>query len=123
MSAKSQHLVDQLGQLMECTQRIHTVMLRYYDVCGDLASSIEHGVRALEAFESAGGIGLRQEITDDLGAFEAARHAVRVALFALAGEEGTSISDMGRALGISRQLASRLAAEAKDPDPPSDPVV
>jgi hypothetical protein len=112
---KSKHLVDQLARLMECTESVHIVMLHYYDVCRDMASSVEQGAGALEAFERAGALGMRQEITDELGAFETARHAVRVALFALAGEQGTSISDVGRALGISRQLASRLAAEAKGP--------
>ena len=70
----------------------------------------------MEAFEHAGGLGLRQEITHDLETFEEARHTVRVALFAVATEQGTSISDIGRALDISRQLASRLAAEVRDED-------
>ena len=121
MSANSEHLVDRLGQLMESTEALHNVMLRYHEVCRSLAARIEAGVSAIEAFEGAGGLGLRQEITEDLGAFETARHDVRVALFAVAIEEGTSISDVGRALGISRQLASRLASEAKDPTGPTGP--
>jgi len=32
----------------------------------------------------------------------------------LAKEQGSSFSDVARALGISRQLASRLAAEAEE---------
>ena len=54
----------------------------------------------------------RRELTAALDAFEAARHEFRLALFAVCLEEGASISEVGRALGVSRQRASRLAAEA-----------
>jgi hypothetical protein len=54
-----------------------------------------------------------------LGSVEAAmeaagacRHRTRSALFALAQRHGTSISDLGRRWGISRQLASRYAQHA-----------
>jgi len=68
-------------------------------------------VTALQDFK---GPERRSEVTDALGEFEAARHQVRLAMFALAKEQGSSFSDLARALGISRQLASRLAAEAQD---------
>ena len=116
MSTTSKKLVRQLSDLIECTDSLRDVLLRYHKVCSTLAASVERGEHAIEAFEHAGGLGMRHEITDDLEAFEAARHEVRVMLFALATEQGASISDVGRALAISRQLASRLAAEAKDGD-------
>jgi hypothetical protein len=47
-------------------------------------------------------------MTAALKDFEAARHRVRLAMFSLAKEQGSSFSDMARALGISRQLGSRL---------------
>ena len=54
----------------------------------------------------------RIEFPNGEKAFEVARHRARVAIFALAIEQGTNLSEMGRALGISRQLSSRLGAEA-----------
>ena len=51
-------------------------------------------------------------MTEAVEESEAARHQLRLALFAVGKEEGASISEVGRVLGISRQLASRLAGEA-----------
>jgi hypothetical protein len=51
-------------------------------------------------------------VTEAIQEFEAARHQLRLALFSLGKEEGASISEVGRVLGISRQLASRLAGES-----------
>ncbi len=58
----------------------------------------------------------RQQVTEAIGEFEAARHQLRVALFAVGKEEGASISQVGRVLGISRQLASRIAKEVDTTD-------
>ena len=60
------------------------------------------------------GPGWRQELNEALEDFESLRHQVRVTFLTLAQEQGTSISEAGRMLGISRQLASRVAAEADD---------
>ena len=54
----------------------------------------------------------RREVTEALEEFETARHRVRLSMFGVAEEQDASISEVARALGISRQLASRLAAEA-----------
>jgi hypothetical protein len=58
----------------------------------------------------------RQEINDAIEGFESARHAVRLAFFALGRRQGDTPTSVGRALGISRQLASRLANMAEDSD-------
>jgi len=50
-------------------------------------------------------------MTESMEEFEAARYQLRLAIFALGQEEGSSISEFARALGISRQFASRLANE------------
>jgi hypothetical protein len=51
-------------------------------------------------------------VTDAVDALEAARHRVRLAMFSLAASQETSASELGRQLGVSRQLAARLAQEA-----------
>jgi len=51
----------------------------------------------------------RQEVNEAIEAFESARHGVRLAFFALGRAQGATVASVGRALGISRQLASRLA--------------
>ncbi|HLX89297.1 MAG TPA: hypothetical protein VKR22_12680 [Acidimicrobiales bacterium] len=56
---------------------------------------------------------IRLELTEALDRFERTRHEARLAIFAYLGTvPGVSTARIGRALGISRQLASRLAREA-----------
>lgn len=55
----------------------------------------------------------RQSVNEGLDALTAARHELRLAVTAAGIAEGMSIGDLGRAWGISRQLASRFAREAR----------
>ena len=57
----------------------------------------------------------RRELTAALDAFEAARHQFRLAIFTRCLAEGASMSEIGRALGVSRQRASVLARQALRP--------
>jgi response regulator of citrate/malate metabolism len=54
----------------------------------------------------------RQALADALDTVNQCRHNARLAMFALAHEQGFSDAEMGRAWGISRQLASRYVREA-----------
>ena len=58
--------------------------------------------------------GLRRSLNDALEVVNNRRHVTRLKVFALALEHGHSIADLGRAWGISRQLASRYVREAAD---------
>jgi hypothetical protein len=58
----------------------------------------------------------RQEMNDAIEGFESARHAVRLAFFTLGRTQGATPTSVGRALGISRQLASRLANLSEESD-------
>jgi len=77
-----------------------------------IAKRLENGHPAVSAGDGIGAPGHRQKVTEAIELFEASRHQLRLALFAVSLEEGASISEVGRVLGISRQLASRIAAEA-----------
>jgi hypothetical protein len=78
--------------------------------------------RGLRKFERGGDVtsvilstppaGSRQAIQDALSEVNRSRHKARLKIFALALDQGISIGELGRAWGISRQLASRYAQEA-----------
>ena len=55
----------------------------------------------------------RHSMNDALKAVEQARHDMRLAVFAEALDRGTSIGELGRIFGFSRQLAARYAKEAR----------
>jgi hypothetical protein len=114
MSKKNnRHLVRELAELAEHTEHIRKVLLNYKKALRDVAQFLQGGDVPIAALTERQGPLWRREVTDALADFEAARHQVRVRFFALATEQGMSISEVARMLGITRQLASRVAAEAE----------
>jgi len=63
----------------------------------------------------------RVRMTELLSEFDECRHRLRISITAAGIEEGMSIGDIGRAFGVSRQLAARFAKEARAHDAPTDP--
>jgi len=114
MSKGSKRLVRDMAALVEATEELCSVLERYMEGSVDVAGRVERGELLADALGANKGGMRRREVTDALAEFEAARHQVRLAMFALAGEQGTSTSELGRQLAFSRQLASRLATEAKE---------
>jgi len=112
--SKSKQLIDRFSDLDEAAEHVRTVLQRYNKASARVATLVDQGVHLVPALESLEGPVRRSEVTEALEEFEAARHRVRLAMFALAKEQGSSFSDVARALGISRQLASRLAGEAEE---------
>ncbi|MGO8873684.1 MAG: hypothetical protein ACLQPH_20240 [Acidimicrobiales bacterium] len=82
-----------------------------------------HLNRSLKRIEGGGAVrvidaatppsALRQEMNDALAALEHSRHQLRLAAMAKCLAHGISIGQLGRAWGISRQLAHRYAREAR----------
>jgi DNA-directed RNA polymerase specialized sigma24 family protein len=81
-----------------------------------MISALQAGVPVSKSVEAAGACAaqLRQESSDLFAAYEHSRHVMRAAFILPSVAEGMSISDIGRALGVSRQRASRLVQEARD---------
>jgi hypothetical protein len=81
-----------------------------------MISALRRGVPISESVETTGAspAELRQSSHDLIAEYEHCRHEMRAAFLLPSLDEGLSIGDIGRALGISRQLASRLVKEARD---------
>ncbi len=114
MTDKSELLERRIAALIEASEDMRKVLRRFAKANAELADHIAKGEVLTEALLSVQGPVRRRETTEAMDVFEAARHKVRLAMFGLAQEQGVSISDVGRSLGFSRQLASRLAAEAAE---------
>jgi predicted transcriptional regulator len=113
MPTKSAELQRQTAELIECIENLRAVLLRYKQANVALSMLVEGGTPTLEALERVDASRLRPELTDALDQFAGARHEARVALLSLALRQGASMAEVGRAFSVSRQLASRLAAEIK----------
>jgi hypothetical protein len=113
MSTKRDHLLQRITGLVACSARLREQLQLYEKAMLKIAERLEAGASGIAAAKRTSIPTNRRLVTESIEEFEAARHQLRLALFALGKEEGASISEVGRVLGISRQLASRLAREAE----------
>jgi len=94
------------GELIKSEEAIREVLERVHN--GECLASIVGESRPSELLGS---------VESAMEAAGACRHRTRSILFVLAQQNGTSISDLGRRWGISRQLASRYAQHATNGQP------
>jgi hypothetical protein len=97
--------------VVTCIDELLGSLRRFKKAVSSQARRIEAGMPAVDALESVNATTIRQELVDAFDNFETLRHQMRVALIALALEEEASLSDVARALGVSRQLVSRIARD------------
>jgi hypothetical protein len=110
---EAQRLVEEMDNLVEVVEEVRTILRAYGKLSREVARRVDDGERLAEVLEALHGPLRRQQVTDAIDALEGARHRVRLAMFAMAAAQDTSASELGRQLGISRQLASRLSSEAE----------
>jgi hypothetical protein len=86
--------------------------------------SLELGAAISEAVEAAGGhpAELRRTSQEILDNYELSRRRMREFFMLASLDEGLSIAEMARRLGVSRQLASRLVLEARKASQVSPPT-
>ncbi len=74
----------------------------------------DEGAGVAETFKLTPSAEPRQAaLMEALNSLTSARHRLRVAVIAAGIDEGMSIGELGRAFGVSRQLAARYAKEAR----------
>ena len=112
MTRTRRRLIRRITELVESSANLRELLLHYERTMEKIAKRLEAGEPAVGAAKGTGIPTERRLVTEGIQEFEAARHQLRLALFAVGKEEGASMSDVGRVLGVSRQLASRLAAQS-----------
>jgi DNA-directed RNA polymerase sigma subunit (sigma70/sigma32) len=117
MSTKRVRLLHRIEDLVASSASLRASLQAYEQTMIEVADRVESGEPAVAATEGTSKSEHRRRVTEAITEFEAARHQLRLALFALGHEEGASISEVGRVLGISRQLAARLAGETEALNP------
>jgi len=110
--SKRHRLLRRLADLLESSALLREQLALYERETKKIIRRIESGERAVIAGVGTDVASHRRQVTESVQQFEAARHRLRLAFMALARKEGDSISEVARVLGVSRQLASRLAGEA-----------
>jgi hypothetical protein len=105
------NLVGRIAQVIEANKHLETVLVDFRATLAQMSERVSGGETAVDALRNLNAPVSRRLVTESLEEFESARRQMRVAIMALALSQGSSISDVAKVLGISRQLASRLAAE------------
>ena len=106
--------MQEMANLIEVVDQVREVLLRYKTISHRLVRRVEKDEPLVDALNALHGSLQRREVTEAIEELEMARHQIRLAMFALGKAQGASASELGRALGISRQLAHRLVTEAVD---------
>jgi hypothetical protein len=93
--------------------------LRLQEILADDFAGYDGGISTVKAglvmeiLAPAIGGSVRQSVSDGVAEFESARHRFRLALVAVALDNGMSAVQIGEAFAFSRQLASRYLKEAR----------
>jgi hypothetical protein len=110
-------LVLRIHELLDSSAQLRDSLQQYERTMKRIADRLEEGEEAIAAARGTSIPAQRRRVTEAIEEFEAARHQLRLALMVAGRAEGASMAEVGRVLGISRQLAARLAAEAAtDPE-------
>ena len=108
-----QRLERTLQAMEQANDALRDVLVRHRQATADAVERILSHPPTPDVVDVVQAAPLRTEVTDALARFDRSRHETRLATFAyLRTIPGVSISDIARAFGLSRQLASRLAREA-----------
>jgi len=107
-------LVRRIRELNESAALLREALQRYENTMARIADRLEGGEAAITAAKGTQIPSERGRVSEAIDEFEAARHQLRLALIIAGTAEGASLSEIGRVLGISRQLASRLAGEVRE---------
>jgi hypothetical protein len=108
--------IESVERTLEASAALRKHLLENERTGRRMISAIRRGVPISEAVEASGSCAadLRRSTKDVLDDYESARHVMRAAFILPTVDGGTSIGEIGRTLGISRQLASRLVQEARE---------
>ena len=109
-SAERTLLKARIDELVASASNLRERLRSYEESMAEIRRGLDEGRPALDASEGTAIPSDRRLVSESIRHFELARHELRVALIAAGRAEGASVADVAAVLGISRQLAYRLAA-------------
>jgi len=113
MSRARDAVISDVRRLMDSGQELRALILESRKGFTKGIKLLESGVPLSQALTELNTAERRTRMTDMLSEFDESRHRLRLSITAAGLEEGMSIGDIGRAFGVSRQLAARFAKEVR----------
>jgi len=121
--ASSEYLRDlavrEIDALMKVVAEVRDDLRAYETVLKRARRDLQSGVRASDMVARTRAGAVRASFSHRLEEIERARAASRFSMWRLQLSEGSTIADIARAWGFSRQLVSRTLAGQARPDPDS----
>ena len=121
MSAARDAVVTDVHRLMASGEELRDLLAESRQGFTQGLSLLEGGVPLDQALADLHTAERRLRMTEVLSRFDECRHSLRISITAAGLEEGMSIGDIGRAFGVSRQLAARFAKEVRSHDEEGGP--
>ena len=106
-------LERKLEQLAKRTDELRSALDQFDDTTQHGLDLLRRGVPLVDGLAQTRAGAARASLNKALDRMETARRDARVAMSDVAIEEGASLSELARALGVSRQLLSRLASASR----------
>ena len=119
MEDETQRAIASIERTIEASQALRANLRSGEAIGRQMIQKLRSGTPVSQAVIATGAepSQLRKNANTLLAEFEDCRHAMRLAFIGPSITEGMTISQIGRDLGVSRQLAARLAKEARDASP------
>jgi hypothetical protein len=114
MSAKRDAVVRAITDLVASGSQLIATIQDSHVGFEEALGLLDRGTGTAETLEVMGTADRRLRMTVQLSEFEEARHRLRLAVTDAGLEEGMSIAAVGRAFGVSRQLAAKFAKELRE---------
>jgi len=101
---------------MQASAELRAALREGEAIGGRMIKKLQNGVAISGAVEEVGANAsdLRQTATEYLSRYEQCRHEMRLTFVKAALDEGLSIGEVARKVGVSRQLMARFAKEARN---------
>jgi methylmalonyl-CoA mutase N-terminal domain/subunit len=108
MAFPREQMVDDVRRYIEAGERLVVGINEFITMNSEALQDIEAGMSLTESFSNRDSAAWSRRVSSLLDEFEARRRDTRRSAAAALLEEGRSVTEVGRAFGVSHQLASRF---------------
>ncbi len=115
-----QAFLDDVRRYVQAGHRLAAGVTEFMQMNEAALVDLEAGMSVTESFTRRDSAGWSRRVSSLIDEFEACRRDTRSSAAAVLLEEGRTVTDVGRAFGVSHQLASRFAKGAGAPGLPGD---
>jgi len=108
MADAREQMVDDVRRYLAAGERLVAGISEFIAMNSEALQDLEVGMSLTDSFRYRDSAGWSRRVSSLLHEFEARRRETRSSVTVVLLEEGRSVTEVGRAFGVSHQLASRI---------------